>query len=109
VKEQMAMSQLPQTLLSAALRVQWEQGHLGERHALRLLAERVPGFREDEYAVAYRYAETLDATAWQMAEEWQASRGQAIVTQEVLAEACPGFADSDYAEALSKNLTWARK
>jgi hypothetical protein len=44
-----------------------------------------------------------------MADEWHASRGKAVVTKEALAAACPEFADGDYAEALSKNLTWARK
>jgi hypothetical protein len=105
----MAMSQLPQALLSAALRVNWEQGYLGERPALRLLTERVPGCRDEEYAEAYRQARALDATAWRMADEWHASRGKAIVSKDKLAAACPGFAVGDYAEALSKNLTWARK
>jgi hypothetical protein len=63
------MSQVPQTLLSAALRVKWEQGYLGERNALRLLGERVPGHGAEEYAEAYSLAEALDATAWRMADE----------------------------------------
>ena len=103
------MSPLPHPLLSAALCVRWEQGYLGERQALPLLAERVPGFRDEEYAEAYRRAEDLDATAWRMADAWHASRGETIVTKEALAAACPGFADGDYVEALRNNMTWARK
>jgi hypothetical protein len=103
------MSQLVQALLSAALRVKWEQGYLGDRHGLRLLAERMPGFSAEDYAAAYSRAEVLNATAWRMADEWHASRAKAVVTTETLAAACPGFADADYVEAISKNLTWARK
>jgi hypothetical protein len=101
---------LPTGLLGAALRVKWEHGHAGDEQAVQLLAERSPGFDVGEYAEATRLAAVLDGAAYELAAEWFASLGQApMPTPEELECLCPGFAAADYAEAIQKNILWARK
>jgi hypothetical protein len=93
------MSALPQKLLSAALRVKWETGHSQDQRAVKLLAERVPGFTAEQYAEASRRAAA-----------WFATRGQGpYPTVGALEARCPGFSGTDYAEAVGNNVTWARK
>jgi hypothetical protein len=96
-------------LLSAALRLRWDHGQLGEQQFLRLFAERLPGFRHEEYAEASQRAGALGAAAWELANKYHDSKGTYVVSWEMLAAACPGFADTDYTEALNNNLTWARR
>ncbi|HEX3149681.1 MAG TPA: hypothetical protein VHR66_16515 [Gemmataceae bacterium] len=104
------MSALPQELLSAALRVKWETGQSQDPRAIELLAERVPGFATEQYAEASRRAAELDRAAFDMADAWFASRGQgSYPTVDALEARCPGFSGTDYAEAVSNNVTWARK
>jgi hypothetical protein len=104
------VSELPQKLLSAALRVKWETGHSQDQQAVELLAERVPGFTAEQYAEASRRAAELDAAAYDLAAAWFATRGQGpYPTVEMLEARCPGFAGNDYAEAIGNNVTWARK
>jgi hypothetical protein len=104
------MSALPQKLLSAALRVKWETGHSQDQRATELLAERVPGFIAEHYAEASRRANELDSAAYELAAEWFASRGHGpYPTVDALEAQCPGFAGTDYAEAVRNNVTWARK
>jgi hypothetical protein len=101
---------LPARLLGAALRVKWEHGHAGDEEAVRLLSERAPGYRAEEYAEAGRLAAVLDGAAYELAAAWFAGRGQApMPTPEELECLCPGFATTDYAEAIQKNILWARK
>jgi hypothetical protein len=104
------MLMLPTGLLGAALRVKWEHGHAGNEQAVRLLVERAHGFSAEEYAEAGRLAAVLDGAAYELAAAWFASRGQApMPTPEELECLCPGFATADYAEAIQKNILWARK
>jgi hypothetical protein len=86
------VSYLPRDLLSLALRVKWDVGYVGEKQALRNLVERNPGLETEAYAEAYARACAL-----------------ASVGEDQLRLAHPGFADGDYAEAISKNLLWASK
>jgi hypothetical protein len=104
------MSSLSQKLLSAGLHVKWESGHSEDRRAVELLAERVPGFSDEQYVAASRLAAVLDRTAYELAAAWFASRGKGpYPTVDELEERCPGFSGTDYAEAISNNILWARK
>lgn len=104
------MSALPEKLLSAALRVKWETGHSQDQRAVELVGERVPGFAAEQYAEASRRAAELDGVAYDLAAAWFATRGQgSYPTVDALEARCPGFSGSDYAEAVGKNVTWARK
>jgi hypothetical protein len=97
-------------LLSAALRVKWDH-HAHDRGALRLLRERVPGHDDGEYAEAFRLATAMDDEAYRLAAAWFASGGRPEMWPKVvdLGGRCPGFALSDYDEAIEKNILWARK
>jgi hypothetical protein len=103
------MSLLPQALLSAALRVKWEHGHAEDARACALIALRVLGFAAEEYAEASRRAAALDREAWRLAEAWHGREGAAWPSARRLERLCPGFAPGDYAEAIRKNVLWARK
>src|SRR5262245_36128364 len=104
------MSSLPQKLLSAGLHVLWESGHSDDQRAVELLAERAPGFSDEQYGVASRLAAALDRTAYDLAAAWFASRGKGpYPTVDELEERCPGFSGTDYAEAINHNTLWARK
>ena len=104
------MSALSQKLFGAALRLKWEAGHSQDQRAVELLAERVPGFTAEQYAEASRRAAKLDSAAYELAAAWFASRGQGpYPTADALEARCPGFSRTDYAEAVSNNVTWARK
>ena len=105
------MSSLPQKLLSVALRVIWERGHSEDQRAVELIAERLPGFSNEQYAAASRLAAALNRTAYDLAAAWFASRGNRGLypTVDELEERCPGFSGTDYAEAISNNITWARR
>jgi hypothetical protein len=104
------MSELPQRLLSAALRVNWETGHSQDQRAVELLAERVPGFTTEQYAEAGHRAAELDATGYELAAAWFATRGRGpYPTVDALESRCPGFCGTDYAEAVHNNIIWARK
>jgi hypothetical protein len=104
------MPSLPQKLLSAGLHVLWESGHSGDQRAIELLAERVPGFSDEQYAAASRLAAALDRMAYDLAAAWFASAGKGpYPTVDELGEGCPGFSGTDYAEAIRNNLLWARK
>jgi len=104
------MPSLPQKLLSAGLHVLWESGHSEDQRAVELLAERVPGFSDEQYAAASRLAAALDRTAYDLAAAWFASRGKgAYPTVDQLEQRYPGFSGTDYAEAITNNILWARK
>lgn len=104
------MSELPQALLGAALRVKWGTGHSRDERAVELLAERVPGFNPEQYAEASRRAAEMDEVAFALADAWFATRGQGpYPAADGLKTRFPGFSDADYAEAVSNNVTWARK
>jgi hypothetical protein len=101
---------LSPALLGAALRVKWEHGHAGNEQAVKLLANRVPGFSTEQYAEAGRLAAVLDGAAYELAADWFATQGQApMPTTDELQCLCPGFSGEDYAEAIQKNILWARK
>lgn len=101
---------LPAPLLSAALRILWAHGHAGDAQAVRLLAERLPGFTADQYAEAGRYAAVLNGAACELAGAWFADRGRTEApTPGELECLCPGFAAQDYAAAVENALLWARK
>ena len=92
--------------LFTALRIEWP----ALDRAVEFLAERAPGFTAEQYAEAHRCAVELDGLPWQLADAWFDSRGQGpYPTVEELRAKCPGFADSDYEEAIEKNILWARK
>ena len=104
------MSVLTDKLLGAALRVMWETGHSQDQRAVELLAERVPGFTAEQYAEASRRSAELNSAAYNLAAAWFASRGQGpYPSVEALEAQCPGFSSADYSDAVSKNVTWARK
>jgi hypothetical protein len=104
------MSALPQKLLSAALRVKWETGHSEDQRAVELLVEQVPGFTSEQYAESSRRAAELDSVAYDLAATWFASGGEGPYPKAAALEiSYPGFFWSDYAEAVSNNVTWARK
>ncbi|HWB14359.1 MAG TPA: hypothetical protein VG826_34355 [Pirellulales bacterium] len=104
------MAPPPRELLSAALRVKWERGPAEESHAVDLLANRAPGFGAEQYQEASQRAAALDGTAFELAAEWFAGRGQTAFPQEEQLESRhPGFAPADYAEAIKNNVLWARK
>jgi hypothetical protein len=74
------------------------------------LAERAPGFSNEEYAAASRLAAAMSRTAYDLAAAWFASRGKAqYPTVSELEHRCPGFSGTDYAEAITNNVLWARK
>jgi hypothetical protein len=102
------MTMLRQELLSAALRVRWD---VGAQDALRVLAERAPGFDTRQYHEAVRRAAALDGRAYDLAAAWFASGGlpQRWPKPVELEGLCPGFARGDYEEAIDKNILWARK
>jgi hypothetical protein len=105
------MSSLPQNLLSAALRVLWDGHASSEQQAMRLLSERAPGFDTEQYVEARRCARMLDREAYDLAAAWFASRGRPEKWPSVhdLRRAFPGSDESDYDEAIEKNILWARK
>ena len=105
------MEPLPHNLLSAALHVIWEHGHSEDERAVELIAKRVPGFSAEQCAAASRLAAVLNRTAYDLAAAWFASRGKKGLypTVDALEERCPGFSGTDYAEAISNNVLWARK
>src|SRR5262249_54065461 len=104
------MPSLPQNLLTAGLYVLWESRHSEDRRAVELLAERLPGFSDEQYAAASRLAAALDRTAYGLAAAWFAGRGKGrYPTVDELEERCPGFSGTAYAEAISNNILWARK
>src|SRR5438105_3535542 len=104
------LDQLPQLLLSAALRVLWAHGRAGDAEGVRLLAERVPGFTADQYTEAGRCAAVLNGAAYELAAAWFADRGRTSApTPDELECLCPGFAAQDYRDAAENALLWARK
>jgi hypothetical protein len=104
------MPDLSPELLSAALHLKWERGAIADSEAVRLLAERVPGFGHSQYEEARRLAKVLNGAAFELADAWHATKGQAAgPTAEDLQCLCPGFLPSDYVEAISNNLLWAAK
>ncbi len=104
------MEPLPKELLSAALHVLWEHGHSEDQRAVELIAQRIPGFSAEQCSAASRLATAMDRTAYDLAAAWFASRFKGpSPTMDELEERCPGFSGTDYAEAISNNLTWASK
>jgi hypothetical protein len=105
------MPVLAQHLLSAALRVRWEDHPASDRDAVRRLSERVPGFDDAQYAEALNRAEDLNSQAYDLAAAWFAARGRPEAWPRVvdLGGLCPGFTWNDYEEAIEKNILWARK
>jgi hypothetical protein len=99
-----------QKLLSAALAVLWERGQAENEQAVRLLAERVPGFSDEQYLQASTSAREMSHVAYELAAAWFASRGKAPQPRaDDVADRCPGFHVDDYIEAIQNNLLWARK
>ncbi len=104
------MPEVPRQLLSAALRVKWESGSSGDRRAVELIAQRVPGYTPEEYAEASRQAAAMDGVAYELAAAWFVSAGKGPPpTVGELEARCPGFSEADYAEAIRNNTLWARR
>jgi hypothetical protein len=105
------MAMLPEQLLSAALRVRWDDHRTGDHDAIRRLAERAPGFDAQQYTEACRRAAELNDRAYDLAAAWFASGGSPRKWPSAveLERLCPGFTSVDYDEAIEKNILWARK
>jgi hypothetical protein len=107
--EAIAMPQLPQKLLSLALHVRWEVGAVGDKRAVRILTERMPGLDDESYTEALERAKAMDEAAWRLADAWHASKGSVPISLDELSSSHPGFSAEDYQEAMSNNLLWASK
>jgi hypothetical protein len=105
------MSVLPEHLLSAALRVRWDDHPTSDRDAVHRLSERAPGFDDAQYVEALSRAAEMNSRAYDLAAAWFAAHGRPEAWPRVidLGGLCPGFTVNDYEEAIDKNILWARK